>query len=114
MSLVAYSLAADWLVLQGRVAESASASVAEQLPTPLQYSLLVQLCGANSFEAVKMALQHTLRNKGSRASVPTILRKALNWLIVLLLFTNAIGWTDFWLHETTKTGELALHASFRQ
>ncbi|PWN47426.1 hypothetical protein IE53DRAFT_251068 [Violaceomyces palustris] len=103
MSLVAYSLAADWLLLQARVAESPSASVTEQLPTPLQYALLLQLCGANSFEALTNTMHHVFRNKGSCASVPSLLKKAFTWLVVLWTLTTAIGWTDFWLHETTKT-----------
>lgn len=104
MSLVAYSLAADWLFLQAKVASSSSVNVIEELPTPLQYTLLVQLC-STQWSALVDSLHHVLGGKGSKAHVPKILIKAMIWLTVLLSLTSAVGWTDFWLHETTKTGK---------
>ena len=102
MSLIAYSLAIDWLVLQSQVAESPSMDLQEKLPTPLQYSLLLQICGANTVHAVVDTVRHMLHGKGSRVKVPPMLRKALAWLVTLLLLNTIIGWTDFALHETVK------------
>ncbi|PWN46044.1 hypothetical protein IE81DRAFT_81347 [Ceraceosorus guamensis] len=103
MSLVAYSLAADWLTLQEKVANSGSADKVEQLPTPLQYALLLQVCGANSLESISHSVKHMFKSKGSHASVPNMLRKAVAWLIVLIGLTSACAWVDFWLHESTRT-----------
>ncbi|EPQ31163.1 uncharacterized protein PFL1_01351 [Pseudozyma flocculosa PF-1] len=102
MALIAYSLATDWLILQARVAESPSAALREKLPTPMQYALLLQLCSSQSLEAVWNTLRHIFLDRGSRATVPGLLKKAVTWLIVLLLVNTAIAWTDFWLHETVK------------
>ncbi|KAN0061848.1 hypothetical protein ACQY0O_005841 [Thecaphora frezii] len=102
MSLIAYSLATDWLILQSQVAESPSVAQREKLPTPMQYALLLQLCSGQSLEAIWNTMRHIFFHKGSRASVPSLLKKAVTWLIVLVSVNVAIAWTDFWLHETVK------------
>jgi len=112
MSLVAYSLGADWLMLQSKVAASASMTVVEELPTPLQYTLLIQLC-STQWSALWDSLNHVVRGKGSKAHVPKILIKAMVWLAILLTLNSGVGWTDFWLHETTKTGEFTFEGHVR-
>ncbi|CAD6886088.1 unnamed protein product [Tilletia controversa] len=106
MGLVTYSLASSWLQLQTDIARHRSMALAEQLPTPLQYALLTQICGANSFEAVYNTMRHMIRSRSTRTTVPSILKQAFAWLVSLLLLTTAITGLDIYLHETMRTVEV--------
>ncbi|KAL9935782.1 hypothetical protein V8E36_005359 [Tilletia maclaganii] len=103
MGLVTYSLASSWLQLQTDIARRSSYALTEQLPTPLQFALLTQICGANSFEAVWNTARHMARSRRTRTTIPSILTKAFAWLTSLLLLTSAIAALDVYLHETMKT-----------
>ncbi|KAK0519328.1 hypothetical protein OC834_007420 [Tilletia horrida] len=103
MGLVTYSLASSWLQLQTDIARRRSLALSEQLPTPLQYALLTQICGANSFEAVYNTLRHMVRSRAHRTTIPSILKQAFAWLSALLLLTTSIAGLDVYLHESMRT-----------
>jgi hypothetical protein len=103
MGLIAYGIAADWIQLQERVANS-DTDMVEELPTPVQYALMTRLCSSNGFSSVLETFQHWYQIRSSRrARIPTILKKVLAWLIVLLFLQTSIAWLDFLMHETTRT-----------
>ncbi|KAE8231339.1 hypothetical protein CF326_g3648 [Tilletia indica] len=106
MGLVTYSLASSWLQLQTDIARHRSLALTEQLPTPLQYALLTQICGANSFEAVYNTMRHMIRSRTTRTTIPSILKQAFAWLTSLLLLTTTIALLDVYLHESMRTVEV--------
>ncbi|KAK0549816.1 hypothetical protein OC846_000283 [Tilletia horrida] len=103
MGLVTYSLASSWLQLQTDIAHRGSLRLTEQLPTPLQYALLTQICGANSFEALYNTIRHLIRSRRTRTTIPSILKQAFAWLTSLLLLSSVIAALDVYLHETMRT-----------
>ncbi|UZJ54449.1 hypothetical protein CBS101457_003769 [Exobasidium rhododendri] len=104
MGMIAYGIAADWMQLQDRVANSSEVDYGVELPSPLQYVLLTRLCSSNSFSSIIQTLQHWHEIRSfNRSGLPKLLKKALVWLIVLLSLQTSTAWLDFLMHETTRT-----------
>ncbi|THU99030.1 hypothetical protein K435DRAFT_941286 [Dendrothele bispora CBS 962.96] len=75
---------------------------AEALPTPIQYGLLVKLCGISGFMSVFETSRYISR-KSSRAGIPSffILTFIVICITLTLRYTSSIA--DTWLHTTAST-----------
>ncbi|KZP25690.1 hypothetical protein FIBSPDRAFT_1041294 [Athelia psychrophila] len=98
LSIVAYRLGADWY----RVSQNNGSR--NELPTPLQYGMVMDLLSAGGIMTIARSAKYLQRNRGR--STLKLLKDAFAFMITIFLLGRLVGLTDLILHSTTKTTAL--------
>ncbi|KAJ7268597.1 hypothetical protein C8J57DRAFT_347037 [Mycena rebaudengoi] len=96
MGMVAYCVAASWMSQQQR-----PRSGQPNLPTPLQYGLLVKLLSAPGLGSTYQFGSYMLNHK-KRVAAPPFLTSAFALTSIVLGLTYLISIADIWLHATAS------------
>ncbi|KAJ8521840.1 hypothetical protein ONZ45_g1529 [Pleurotus djamor] len=95
MGVVAVTAASSWLAAQTHANSQAS------LPTPAQYTLLLQMCMSANLPSLWFATNYAFTSSSKRASLPSIFSKVFSSLLIAFIFSHGIGVFDFLLHTGT-------------
>ncbi|THU96483.1 hypothetical protein K435DRAFT_858509 [Dendrothele bispora CBS 962.96] len=74
----------------------------EALPTPIQYGLLVKLCGISGFMSVFETSRYISRKSG-RAGIPSFFILTFIVICITLILRHTSSIADTWLHTTAST-----------
>ncbi|TFK65028.1 hypothetical protein BDN72DRAFT_901056 [Pluteus cervinus] len=99
VAMMAYCVAGAWLDEQQHPNDGGT-----NLPTPLQYGLLVKLSSTAGIMALYDTGKYFLsRGKKKREALPSLLTVAFVSVILIYGLTHVITITDLWLHLTSAT-----------
>ncbi|KAJ7233849.1 hypothetical protein B0H12DRAFT_1327793 [Mycena haematopus] len=96
LGVYSYWLASMWI----RNQESGRT---DAMPTPVQYGLLVGLCGSSGLMNAYGAARYMLQPRKKRATVSSILVSAFGAVLAMLFINYALSLADLWLHITAST-----------
>ncbi|KAG9007793.1 hypothetical protein FRB93_007184 [Tulasnella sp. JGI-2019a] len=96
LALAILSAVATWLKTS-----AISQPVPNDLPTPLQYGLMISMASGNAFAAFRSWKYLVLRRK-EHTRVPSFVKTTFASLVALLLLNLIISVADTWLHASTK------------
>ncbi|KAK7689467.1 hypothetical protein QCA50_007259 [Cerrena zonata] len=73
------------------------------LPTPLQYGLVVNLLSDIGLGSLITTIRYLFRGPHRRAATTPLLTHVFTMVLLIYILTNAIGIVDLWLHIVTTT-----------
>ncbi|KAF8201217.1 hypothetical protein K438DRAFT_1821617 [Mycena galopus ATCC 62051] len=96
LGVYSYWLASMWIRNQenGRT---------DAMPTPVQYGLLVGLCGSSGLMNVYDAAKYMLQPRMKRPAISSLLFSAFTAVAAILFINYALSIADLWLHTTAST-----------
>ncbi|TFK66272.1 hypothetical protein BDN72DRAFT_899979 [Pluteus cervinus] len=97
VGLSGYCVAGMWLKAQERSRDDGS-----NLPTPLQYGLLVKLSSVSGLKAMYDGMRYLFRKKAKLVAIPAFISTAFALVITIYMITHFISLADLWLHTTTS------------
>ncbi|KAF5383634.1 hypothetical protein D9615_003801 [Tricholomella constricta] len=104
MALLAYLVALKWLAAQ-TASGTNGIGYSSELPTPLQYGLMLRLIGADLF-SLWDSTRYLIWGSNKRAKTPQSFLVVFITALLSYVLTHAVGGADFWLHNTTSAAVL--------
>lgn len=99
IGLYAFRVARDWLLTAHKEASESD----EDLPTPLQYGLVVDLLSGSGLAALVQAVRYMTRSHRRRARASSMLSRSFLVILTIFVLKNVISAVDLWLHTVTAT-----------
>ncbi|KAK0471932.1 hypothetical protein IW261DRAFT_827306 [Armillaria novae-zelandiae] len=96
LGLLGYRLASMWILAQEKERP-------RSMPTPIQYGLLVKLCGAANIFSAYETVRYLKRGRERRSPVPSGLIFAFTILVLAIVLNHLLSAADLWLHTTAST-----------
>ncbi|KAJ7115086.1 hypothetical protein C8R43DRAFT_1156260 [Mycena crocata] len=96
LGVCSYWFASAWIHAQQR-------GQSEKMPTPVQYGLILGLCGSSGFRNAYDTARYMLQSRNKRPAMSLVLVCAFVVVVVMLFINYTLSIADFWLHTTAST-----------